>query len=100
MMVGPEHQATSIPAFRPLPAQPSASEARFLHLQPLFTPVDEEETDEKGKVTKTRAARAGVTVPMPPLGVAASSADFRWGVVCAAQAQPASQAHCSQLKSV
>lgn len=78
-MVGDEHQATNIPKCRPLPSKPTASEAKFLQLQPLYLPVEPaaEVVDEKGKVTKTRAGRAGVTCPMPPIGVATSSADFR-----------------------
>jgi hypothetical protein len=76
--VGADYQA-DIPAFRQRPAKPSASEAKFLALKPLYVPVEmaAEETDDKGKVTKTRAGRAGVTCPMPPIGVAVSSADFR-----------------------
>ncbi len=77
MQVGPEHQATKIPACRPRPAQPTASEARFLQAEPLYTPVEPDVVEACEKTRKTRAGLAGVTVPMPPIGVAASSSDFR-----------------------
>jgi hypothetical protein len=78
--LGQQHQATCIPAFRPRPAQPTAAEEKFLHPQPLYVPGEPEAAavTEKHAPTKTRAGRAGVTVPMPPIGVAASSSDFRF----------------------
>lgn len=77
--LGQQYQATCIPAFRPRPAQPTATEEKFLHPQPLYVPGEPEAAavSEKHAPTKTRAGRAGVTVPMPPIGVAASSSDFR-----------------------
>jgi hypothetical protein len=79
--VGPEHQATKIPAYNPRPAQPTASEARFLQAKPLYTPVEPDVVAaSEGSLThRTRKRLAGVTVPMPPIGVAVSSEDFRYG---------------------
>lgn len=74
---GPDHQAV-IPAWRPRPAKPTAKEAKFLPAGPLYPPVDPVALAEKSGNKKTRAARAGVTGPMPPAGVAASSSDFRY----------------------
>ena len=36
--VGPDHQVTAMPAWRPRPAQPTPSEAAFLQAQPLYPP--------------------------------------------------------------
>jgi hypothetical protein len=55
--IGPQYQATHIPAFRPLPAQPSASEARFLHLQPLYpTTADQQPAGETADASSVGAA--------------------------------------------
>jgi len=78
--LGPDHQAT-IPAWRPRPAQPTAAEAKFLPAAPLYAPADPAAVAATVAMSsKTRAGRAGVTVPMPPVGVAASSADFRYKI--------------------
>lgn len=78
--VGPKFQVTSIPAWRPRPAKPTAAEAKFLPAAPLYEPTAVVPAVAATPTTnsKTRAGRAGVTVPMPPVGVAASSSDFRY----------------------